>query len=237
MGKFISIAIDGDASTGKSTAGKLLAHDLGFKFFSTGSLYRVLTLKCFESGVDFTNKEQIIDALKDVQLKVEYRNETPFVLVSGEEVDEKLLHNEEISGKVAYVAKYPEVREKVLRVQRNLAKTNNIVIEGRDIGTVVIPNADYKFFLTASPEVRAERRYKQLLEQGDLTANKDKILAGIIARDIQDKTRKVSPSLPAKDAVIIDTSNITLFETVLSLQKCVKNENVTQNFDLQKQQM
>jgi len=227
----VNITVDGDAGSGKSTMGKILSELLGFGFLSTGSLYRAMALDCLKNNVDLFNKEKIIDNLSNITLNIKYVNNIPIVVLNNTEIDEKLLHTEEVSKATAYVAKYQPVRDNVKQVQLNLAENNNIVMEGRDIGTVVLPNAQYKFFLTALPEIRAERRYKQLILKGE-EANYDEVLANIICRDMEDKHRELSPSLPATDATIIDTSNFDmetakkyLVETAINIKNEISSSN------------
>jgi len=231
--KFVNISVDGDAGAGKSTMAKILADELGFCFLSTGSLYRAMALDCINNNVNLKNKDMIIDNLNSISLNIEYVDNTPLVVLNQTVIDERLLHTEEVSSATAYVAKYQPVRDIVKNVQLILAENNNIVMEGRDIGTVVLPDAQYKFFLTADATIRAERRYKQLLQKGE-KANYDEVLANIICRDMEDKHRELSPSLPATDAIIIDTSTFDmqtakqyLVETAINIKNEISGIDTT----------
>jgi len=224
--EFVNIAFDGDAGAGKSTMGKMLADELGFCFLSTGSLYRAMALDCLNCNVNLENKANIIDHLSEISLNITYKNNIPIVVLNQTAIDEKYLHTEEVSHATAYVSKYQPVRDVVKRIQLDLANNNNIVMEGRDIGTVVLPNAQYKFFLTANATIRAERRYQQLLLKGE-KANYEEVLSNIISRDMQDRFRELSPSVPADNAIIIDTSTFdmeTARQFLLETATNIKNE-------------
>lgn len=219
----ICIAIDGYAGTGKSSLGKLLATDLNFCFLSTGSLYRAMAYKCLINGVDVHDKQQILDALKDTTVDIVFKDDTPYVVLNGQLIKEELLHTKEINALTPFVAKHQEIREKALFVQQDLVKTKNIVLEGRDIGTVVAPDAEIKLFFTASPEVRAERRLQQHKESGE-NVGYEEVLQNIIMRDFEDANRKISPLKPAEDAVMIDTSHTTLQDTSKKIYGLVFNK-------------
>ncbi len=212
------IAIDGPAGSGKSTIAKLLAKELGFTYIDTGAMYRAVALKIKRLGIDPDNKEAVINVLKETDIRLK-NNEEIKVFLDGEDVSSEI-RTEEIGKIASKIARYTEVRKILVEMQRKIGEeAKNAVIEGRDTGTVIFPNADIKIFMTAKPEVRAERRFKELKEKG-LNVSYDEILKEIVERDKLDTTRKDSPLKPAKDAIIIDTSDKTLkdvFKEILSI--------------------
>lgn len=211
--KNICIAIDGYAGTGKSTIGKILADTIGFRFLSTGSLYRAMAYQCLLKSVDVNNIREVLSVLSDTTLDLVYEHGANTILINGEKVPDFVLRTREVETATSIVAKYPVVRQKVLSLQKDLVSSENIVLEGRDIGTVVAPDAQYKFFFTASPEVRAERRFRQQQNAGEDTTF-DEVLTDIMARDIEDIKRKVSPLVPARDAIIVDTADVSLCDVI-----------------------
>ena len=219
----INIAIDGTAGSGKSTVSKLLASDLGMCCLSAGDLYRTLTTKCIQNSVDFSNVNQIVQVLNNVDIDIKYEGNIPQIFMDNRVVDADNLHAEEISLAVPFVAKIPDIRKKVKQLQKDLASKFDIVMEGRDIGTVVLPNADVKLFLTASPEVRADRRYRELQNKGEVV-DREEILADIIERDKLDSTREISPLKAADDAIIVDTSNMNPLETTQYVYNLVQEK-------------
>ncbi len=213
------IAIDGPAGSGKSTIAKLLAKELGYTYIDTGAMYRALALKIKRKRIDPEDKEKVIQIAKNTDITLKPAEDGVKVFLDGEDVS-KLIRTEEIGKIASKIARISEVRKVLVDMQRKLGKeAKNAVIEGRDTGTVIFPDADIKIFMTASPEVRAERRYKELKERGFDVSYED-ILKEIKERDYLDETRKDSPLKPAKDAIIIDTSNKTLkevFKDVLNI--------------------
>ena len=212
------IAIDGPAGSGKSTIAKLLAKELGFTYIDTGAMYRAVALKIKRLGIDPDNKEAVINVLKETDIRLK-TNEEIKVFLDGEDVSSEI-RTEEIGKIASKIARYPEVRKILVEMQRKIGEeAKNAVIEGRDTGTVIFPDADIKIFMTAKPEVRAERRFKELKEKG-LNVSYEEILKEIVERDKLDTTREDSPLKPAKDAIIIDTSDKTLkdvFKEILSI--------------------
>ncbi len=212
------IAIDGPAGSGKSTIAKLLAKELGFTYIDTGAMYRAVALKIKRLGIDPDNKEAVVNVLKETDIRLK-TNEEIKVFLDGEDVSSEI-RTEEIGKIASKIARYPEVRKILVDMQRKIGEeAKNAVIEGRDTGTVIFPDADIKIFMTAKPEVRAERRFKELKEKG-LNVSYEEILKEIVERDKLDTTRKDSPLKPAKDAIIIDTSDKTLkdvFKEILSI--------------------
>lgn len=208
--KFI-IAIDGGAATGKSSLSKAISKALNIAYLDTGSLYRAMTLYYIINNIEITD-ENVIANLDNITISVENVNSENVVYLNGEDVT-KRLHENIVSNTVALVSKIPEVREKVLSLQRNSAKEKSIVVDGRDIGTVVFPDADVKLFLVASLEKRAQRR-KEDLKQGNENVTEEDLQKELSKRDMQDTTRKASPLKQAEDAFVIDTTFTTLDEAL-----------------------
>jgi len=207
--KRLVIAIDGPAGAGKSTIAKKVADILGIEYIDTGAMYRALTLKVLESNIDMDNIEQIIKLLESTTIDFKNRH----IYLDGVRVDEEIRNNI-ISKNVSNIAKIKEVREIMVEIQRQLAKSYNVVMDGRDIGTVVLPDANYKFFVTASVEERARRRYKELLLKNDDNITYEQILEEIKKRDEIDSNREVAPLRKSPDAYLIDTTNKTIDESV-----------------------
>lgn len=208
----INIAIDGPSGAGKSTVAKICAEKLGFIYVDTGALYRTVGVCALNKGIDTKDKNKIIDILPDVKIDIKYIDGVQHVFTDGDDVSEEI-RQPEASMAASDVGAISEVRQYLLSVQRNIAKENNIVMDGRDIGTTILPNAQYKFFLTASPEVRADRRYKEQKEKG-IDEDYDTLLEEIKQRDYQDTHRKISPLKQADDAILINSDNMTIEEVV-----------------------
>lgn len=207
------VAIDGPSGAGKSTVAKACARALGFIYIDTGAMYRAAALSCISSGVNI--KESPNDAIKivnNISIDIEYIDGEQRIFLDGEDVSDKI-RTPEISMGASAVSAIGAVREKLVAIQRNLAGTKNVIMDGRDIGTHVLPDADVKIFLTASPETRAKRRYKELIEKGASVEYPD-VLADIIKRDHDDSTRAVSPLRQAEDAVLADTGDLTFDESL-----------------------
>lgn len=204
------IAIDGPGGSGKSTIAKRLAMELGFVYIDTGAMYRAVALYCTEKGIAWSDEAAINSALDDIQIDIKYVENTQRVILNGEDVTLRLRTAECGKGSSA-VAVYGKVRERLVSLQRQLAQNNDVVMDGRDIGTHVLPNADVKIYLDASVEVRTKRRCNEL---GDLCLEYDpeKIRQEIIARDFNDTNRKISPLKKADDAILIDASELSVDE-------------------------
>ncbi len=207
--KRLVIAIDGPAGSGKSTIAKKVADILGIEYIDTGAMYRAFTLKVLKSNIDINNVQQIVKLLDSTRIEFKNRH----IYLDGIRVDEDIRDNS-ISNNVSNIAKIKEVREKMVEIQQELAKSNNVIMDGRDIGTVVLPNANYKFFVTASVEERARRRYKELLLKNADNITYEQILEEIKKRDEIDSNRKISPLRKSPDAYVIDTTNKTIDESV-----------------------
>ena len=207
MGSCISIAIDGPSGAGKSSLAKNLAEKLGFVYLDTGALYRTVGLYVFESGIKGNGIEKIEACIDNGEIKIDvvYKDAEQRMFLNGEDVSEKIRQNN-ISRYASDVSKLPKVRGFLLKTQREAAEKNNIVMDGRDIGTVILPNANVKIFLTSSPEERAKRRYEELTEKGQ-NVDYNAILREINERDAQDSGRSAAPLKPAKDAVMLDNSD------------------------------
>ena len=212
--KKITIAIDGHSSCGKSTMAKDLARELGYTYIDTGAMYRAVTLFAMRKGlfaedgtIDTETLQGLMGEVSIAQKNIEGKTIT---FLNGEDV-EKEIRSLEVSSHVSPIAALPFVREKMVEQQREMGREGGIVMDGRDIGTVVFPNAELKIFVTASAEVRAQRRYKELIEKG-MPASYEDILKNVTERDYMDSHRAVSPLRPADDAVILDNSNLTIAE-------------------------
>ena len=216
----ISIAIDGPAGAGKSTLSRTMAKKLGFMYVDTGALYRTIGLKFSRLGFDTELNCDVAEVLKDTVADIRFIENEQRVFLDGEDVSEKI-RTAEASMMASAVSARPEVRAYLLDKQRELAKNNNVVMDGRDIGTVVLPDATLKIYLTASAEDRAMRRYKEMLEKG-MTAQYDDVLADIIKRDYNDMHRDIAPLKQAQDAVLADTTGYEFEQSLELLLKIVK---------------
>ena len=203
------IAIDGPSASGKSTTAKGVAERLGITHLDTGAMYRATTYGIIESGIDLNDVQSIHEFLKNMALQFGSFNH---IWINGENVSKKIRTNK-ISSSVSAVSAVPAVRSRMVEIQRSIAKGKDCVLEGRDIGTVVFPNADFKFFLTADILVRAKRRLRDLEKIGEESTLND-LMSDIEKRDVSDSSRDVSPLVQAKDAIAINTSNLTINEQV-----------------------
>ena len=218
----INVAIDGPAGAGKSTISRAAAKELGFIYIDTGALYRTVGLNALRKGADVNDPESVIATLTD-ELKVELRfiDGEQRMFLNDEDVSDKI-RTPEVSSAASITSAVPEVRKYLFDLQKNLAKNNNCIMDGRDIGTVVLPDAKVKIFLTATPEARADRRYKELLEKG-MDVKYEDVLADMIKRDYDDSHRAIAPLKQADDAVLADTSNINLEESIALIIKIIKD--------------
>ncbi len=206
------IAIDGPSGTGKSTTAKLLAKELSFIYIDTGAMYRAVGLYCYRNNIDIDNEEQVKSILNNIDINIFYKEGNQEIELNNEIVSKEIRENH-ISNYASVVSQYKDVREKLVNIQQNMAKKNSVIMDGRDIGTVVLPDADLKIYLVASDEVRAERRYKELIEKGQDVKLED-ILKELKERDYRDSHRENSPLKKADDAVELDNSNLSREETV-----------------------
>lgn len=207
----INIAIDGYAGSGKSVLANGLAQRLGYKVLDTGALYRGLACAFREGNFGELNEKNVVKFLKDVDVKIEFHGKVQHVLVNGVDYTSQLRENE-ISNMASKISTFPKLRDKILYLQRDFAKENNCVMEGRDIATNVLPNAQIKIFLTADVEKRAKRRYDEMQNKQNVTF--EQVLLDLKERDKRDETREVAPLKPAKDSVILDNGDLTIEGTV-----------------------
>ena len=222
--KIINVAIDGPAGAGKSTISRKAATELGYIYIDTGALYRTVGLNALRKGADLQSDDAIVATLTDdVKVELKFIDGEQRMFLSGEDVSDKI-RTPEASMAASRVSAVPKVREYLFDLQKKLASENNCVMDGRDIGTVVLPDADVKIFLTASPEARAERRYKELTEKG-MDVKYEDVLADMIKRDYDDSHRAIAPLKQADDAILCDTSNIGLQESIELIIRTIK-ENI-----------
>ena len=219
--KYISVAVDGPAGSGKSTITKMVAKDLGYNYVDTGAMYRGLTYDFLKNNLTELDEKKIELLLSKVKFEVKFIDGVQYVFVNGEDVSEKI-RTAEVSKFTSLFAKSPAVRKFLIDTQRNLAMSNNIIMDGRDIASVVLPNADVKIFLTASVEERARRRVLDFERQGVVDIDFDKVKADIAARDYQDENRDIAPLVKVDDAVVIDTTNLTITEVVEKMTELIK---------------
>lgn len=221
MGKKpFNIAIDGPAGAGKSTIAKMVAKRLGFIYVDTGAMYRAIALYLLRQGVDKSNEQEVSEAVQGAGITIRYQDGAQQVLLNGEDVS-GLIRTEEVGNTASAVSVYPAVRAHLLELQRELAASADVLMDGRDIGTCILPNADTKIFLTASSNVRALRRYKELTEKGEM-CNLDEIEQDIIERDARDMNRAIAPLKQAEDAVLLDSSDMTIEEVVQAILDCAE---------------
>ena len=220
--KYVSVAVDGPAGSGKSTITKMVAKSLGFNYVDTGAMYRAITFNFLSNGLDELEEEKIKELLSKTDFKVEYVDGVQYVYVNDVEVSDKI-RTAEVSKFTSLFAKSPAVRDFLIDTQRNLANTNNIIMDGRDIASVVLPNADVKIFLTASVEERARRRVLDFERQGIENVDFEKVKEDIKARDWQDENRDIAPLIKVESATLIDTTSLTIDEVVEKMTELVKS--------------
>lgn len=217
----INVAIDGPAGAGKSTIAKAAAKELSFIYVDTGALYRTIALACVRADV-INNDDDIIALLDNIKVELKYVDGVQSVCLDGEDVS-AFIRTPEISMGASKVSAIPAVRAYLLDLQRNIAKENNVIMDGRDIATVVLPNADVKIFLFASPECRAERRYKELIEKGEDVKYED-VLADVNERDYNDSHREIAPLKPSDESVMADTSKLDLEQSIQLIIDIIKEK-------------
>ncbi len=215
----IRIAIDGPSGSGKSTLAKAVARELGIIYVDTGALYRTVGYHVYLNGKDPHNAQEVGGLLDGIHIELKYENGSQRVILNGEDLGDKI-RMPEMSMYASAVSTLPVVREFLLEMQKSLARENSVVMDGRDIGTVIIPDADLKIFLTASNETRAKRRTLELLSKG-VDAKYEDVLADMIERDKQDKNRDIAPAVPAPDAIIFDNSEMSVEESLKEIVRLV----------------
>lgn len=206
MSKNIVVAIDGYSSCGKSTLAKALAKKLNFIYIDSGAMYRAVTLFFIRQNIDLRDQQSIIDALNNIQIDFQTSDNQTLISLNSEDVS-KEIRQMPVADKVSTVSAIKNVRIEMVKQQQRLGRSGNIVMDGRDIGTVVFPNADLKLFMTADPQIRAERRYNELTLKGE-KVNMEEIFENLAKRDYQDTTREESPLIQAQDAVVLNNSHI-----------------------------
>lgn len=206
------IAIDGPSGTGKSTTAKILAKELSFVYIDTGAMYRAVGLYCVRNNIDINDEETIKKHLDNIKIDLFYKDGNQEIELNGDIVSKEIRENN-ISKCASVISQYKDVREKLVSLQQELAKKNSVIMDGRDIGTVVLPNANLKIYLVADNDVRAERRYKELIEKGQ-DVSLENIKKELIERDYRDSNRENSPLKKADDAIEVDSSNLSIDEVV-----------------------
>jgi cytidylate kinase len=219
-----NIAIDGPAGAGKSTIAKKLAADLGYIYVDTGAMYRAMAYYFLQNGIEAGDEKAIEAACPDVDVTISYENGEQQVLLNGENVS-SVIRKEEVGNMASATSVYPVVRSKLVELQRQLAAKENVIMDGRDIGTVVLPNANVKIYLTASSAVRARRRYDELTAKG-VACDLGAIEQDIIDRDYRDMHRETSPLKQADDAVLLDTSSLDIDGVVAAMKKIIEEAKV-----------
>lgn len=214
MKKHITVAIDGPASSGKSTVAKLVAKEQGYIYIDTGAMYRAITLKAIRKGIDLQNQKRLYSLLKKTEISFDKQDEKQHTLLDGEDVT-SAIRQTDVTNNVSIVSSHRSIRKELVSRQKEMSKDHSVVMDGRDIGTVVLPEATLKIFLVADAEERAKRRYEENIEQG-IDADYETILEEIKQRDNYDATRKESPLKKAQDAKVIDSTSLSIEE--------VKNE-------------
>ena len=219
----MNIAIDGPAGAGKSTIARLTAKELGFVYVDTGAMYRAIALYLLDNKVDIDNEAELKDALNNIHINIAYESGVQHVFLDLVDVSEEI-RSEKVGNMASTSSALAPVREKLLDLQRDIAAKNDVIMDGRDIGTNILPNAELKIYLTASVDVRAKRRYDELILKGE-NPNLEDIKKGIETRDYQDMNRDIAPLKQADDAVYIDSSDMKIAEVVDKIVKLAKNKN------------
>lgn len=214
------IAIDGPSGAGKSSLAKAVAKELGIVYVDTGALYRTIGYYVTQKGLDPKDAMAVEGVLPEIRIELKFENGTQYVYLNGENLGDKI-RRPEISMAASAVSAIPAVRAFLLETQKSIARTHSVIMDGRDIGTVILPEADVKIFLFASDEARAMRRTKELAEKG-MTANYEDVLREMRQRDAQDRGREVAPAIPAPDAIMFDNSELTVEGSVAKLLKIVR---------------
>ncbi|MGN0532173.1 MAG: (d)CMP kinase [Eubacterium sp.] len=215
----INVAIDGPAGAGKSTIAKAVSKELGYIYVDTGALYRTIALAAIRAGV-IDSDEGVVDLLDNISVELKHIDGVQVVTLNGEDVS-SLIRTPEISMGASRVSAIPKVREFLLDLQRDIAAKNDVIMDGRDIATVVLPNADVKIFLTASAECRAQRRYKELIEKGEKVTYQD-VLDDVNERDYNDSHRDIAPLKPSDSSIIADTSELELEQSIKLIVDIIK---------------
>ncbi|MDE7309167.1 MAG: (d)CMP kinase [Lachnospiraceae bacterium] len=219
--KMFQVAIDGPAGAGKSTIAKILAADLGFIYVDTGAMYRAMALSCLRNGIDVRDKEAVVGHCEKIEVSLKYKNGEQQVLLNGENVN-AYIRTEEVSQATSAISIYEGVREKLLNLQRQLGQEHNVVMDGRDIGTNVLKDAQVKIYLTASVNTRAKRRYEELVKKG-IECNLKEIEEDIKERDYRDMHREIAPLKQAEQAVYLDSSELAIEQVVGKIREMIED--------------
>ena len=214
------IAVDGPAGSGKGTVTKKIEKKLGFLNLDTGATYRCVALETLRNNINLDETEKIIKIANEINIEIDNKQEKDRILLNGEDVS-KEIRSKEVTAIVSQISSIIPVREKMVEVQRKLAKGKNVIVEGRDIGTVVFPNADLKIYLDASEEIRAKRRYKENIESG-IQITYEEVLENVRLRDYNDKNKKVGALKKADDAILIDSSEMTIDQVVNKIEELMR---------------
>lgn len=216
-----SIAIDGPAGAGKSTIAKMLAEKLNYTYLDSGAMYRAVTLCALDKDIELTNKKKLSKLVKELKIDVEYKNHKFKIYADNKEITDEI-RSDEVDNNVSTIAQIKIIRDELVEKQRKIAQQKNIVMDGRDIGTRVLPNADFKFYITATVEERAVRRYKDIINRGEDDKNFQEVKDEIERRDKIDSNRKYSPLKQAEDAIEIDTTDLTKKEVLEKILRIIK---------------
>ncbi len=218
----IQIAIDGPGGAGKTTLSKAIAKRLGIVYVDTGAMYRTVGLYVRDHGYSYENTAAVISLLPEIHIEVKFEDGVQNIYLNGINPGDRI-REPEISMYASGVSKIPEVRAFLLETQKEIARKNSVIMDGRDIGTVILPDADLKLFMTASPETRAKRRYLELIEKGQQVTF-EQVMEEMMARDAQDAGREIAPAVPADDAIMYDNSGLTFEESLESLLAFIKEK-------------
>ena len=215
-----NVAIDGPAGAGKSTIAKMVAKNMGLVYVDTGSMYRAMALACLRDGIKADEHEKVVNRIKDINISLEYENGVQQVILDRENVNQ-YIRTEEVGNMTSAIATYGEVREKLVALQRELGQKKEVIMDGRDIGTCVLKDAEVKIYLTATSATRANRRYLELKEKGQ-EADLAQIEKDIIDRDYRDMHREISPLKQAEDAILVDSSDMSIEQVVEHISSIIK---------------
>lgn len=215
------VAVDGPAGSGKGTVTKRIEEELGFLNLDTGATYRCVALQTLREKLDLSDEEKIIEIANNIDIKIDNTGHKDIILLNGEDVS-KEIRTKEVTAIVSQISSIIPVREKMVEVQRNLAKGKNVIVEGRDIGTVVFPNADVKIYLDASEEIRAKRRYEENIKNG-IDTKYEEVLENVKMRDYNDMHKKFGALKKADNAIVVDSTNLTIEEVVEKVKNIIKS--------------
>ena len=215
------VAVDGPAGSGKGTVTKIIEEELGFLNLDTGATYRCVALQTLREGLSLENEKEIIEIANNIDIKIDNTGEKDIILLNGEDVS-KEIRTKEVTAVVSQISSIIPVREKMVEVQRSLAKGKNVIVEGRDIGTVVFPNADVKIYLDASEEIRAKRRYEENVQNG-IDTTYEEVLENVKMRDYNDMHKPYGALKKADDAIVVDSTNLSIEEVVEKIKNIIKD--------------